>query len=246
MESFRCADMYFFSQGSCGSITPGVLRSFVPHLQLVSSFALGLSYSLTDDDVFAFWTSLPHLRSLDFRYYLVCPLILALSTDCDAATAIAAIHRSTFTGPPAPHRPLHARHHEDRCRPSVQVDTARDHALSSGFAASRVRERGLRSCAIVRSAPRASVCAARGDVTQARYQGLSRWQCRFARVLQEVRGPRGAVCWCLLGHAGELVLHISWVHTHELTAYVHCTARLSSICFRASKAPYCGLLHLQH
>ncbi|TFK88123.1 hypothetical protein K466DRAFT_489557 [Polyporus arcularius HHB13444] len=56
--------------GSCGSITPGVLRSFVPHLQSVSSFALGLSYSLTDDDVFAFWTSLPHLTSLEFRYYL--------------------------------------------------------------------------------------------------------------------------------------------------------------------------------
>ncbi len=72
MEFFRGADMYFSSQGSCGSITPGVLRSFVPHLQSVSSFALGLSYSLTDDDVFNFWTSLPHLTSLEFRYYLVC------------------------------------------------------------------------------------------------------------------------------------------------------------------------------
>ncbi|KAI0364045.1 hypothetical protein BV20DRAFT_1039616 [Pilatotrama ljubarskyi] len=55
---------------SCGSVTPGVLRSFIPRLQSVTSFALGLSYSLTDSDVFAFWQELPCLQSLEFRYYL--------------------------------------------------------------------------------------------------------------------------------------------------------------------------------
>ncbi|KAI0683671.1 hypothetical protein C8T65DRAFT_235312 [Cerioporus squamosus] len=67
--------------GSCGSVTPGVLRSFIPHLQEASSFALGLSYSLTDDDVFNFCSQLPHLRSLELRYYLVSPHILAQLTD---------------------------------------------------------------------------------------------------------------------------------------------------------------------
>ncbi|RPD58526.1 hypothetical protein L226DRAFT_489951 [Lentinus tigrinus ALCF2SS1-7] len=56
--------------GSCGSVTPGVLRSFVPHLQEMMSFALGLSYSLTDNDVFTFMAELPCLESLEFRYYL--------------------------------------------------------------------------------------------------------------------------------------------------------------------------------
>ncbi|KAI0640962.1 hypothetical protein C8Q79DRAFT_1004016 [Trametes meyenii] len=55
---------------SCGSVTPGVLRSFVPYLQRVTSFELGLSYSLTDDDIFAFWEELPSLHTVSFRYYL--------------------------------------------------------------------------------------------------------------------------------------------------------------------------------
>ncbi|KAI0742435.1 hypothetical protein C8Q80DRAFT_1188375 [Daedaleopsis nitida] len=55
---------------SCGSVTPGVLRSFLQPLQNTTSFALGLSYSLTDDDVFQFWTDLPNLEDLEFRYYL--------------------------------------------------------------------------------------------------------------------------------------------------------------------------------
>ena len=59
------------SQDNCGSVTPGVLRSFLPHLQAITSFALGLSYSLTDDDVFAFCEDLPSLRALELRYYLV-------------------------------------------------------------------------------------------------------------------------------------------------------------------------------
>ncbi|PIL26283.1 hypothetical protein GSI_12039 [Ganoderma sinense ZZ0214-1] len=60
----------FPSQDNCGSVTPGVLRAFLPHLQEITSFALGLSYSLTDDDVFAFCKGLPSLQTLELRYYL--------------------------------------------------------------------------------------------------------------------------------------------------------------------------------
>ncbi|KAH8093137.1 hypothetical protein BXZ70DRAFT_441460 [Cristinia sonorae] len=55
---------------SCGSVTPGVLRSFIPHLPRVHTFGIGLSYSLTHDDIFAFLNELPQIRSLDVRYYL--------------------------------------------------------------------------------------------------------------------------------------------------------------------------------
>ncbi|KAL6307344.1 hypothetical protein BKA93DRAFT_816002 [Sparassis latifolia] len=55
---------------NCGSVTPGVLRSFVPHLEAIHAFSLGLSYSLTDDDVFSFLNQLPNLRTLELRYYL--------------------------------------------------------------------------------------------------------------------------------------------------------------------------------
>ncbi|KAH9856164.1 hypothetical protein C2E23DRAFT_882278 [Lenzites betulinus] len=54
----------------CGSVTPGVLYSFLPYLQKIDSSALGLSYSLTNNDVFAFWEGLPHLQTLEYRYYL--------------------------------------------------------------------------------------------------------------------------------------------------------------------------------
>jgi len=55
---------------NCGSITPGVLRSFIPHLQSIRSFTLGLSYSLTDEDVFLFLARLPELEAVQLRYYL--------------------------------------------------------------------------------------------------------------------------------------------------------------------------------
>jgi hypothetical protein len=58
-------------QGNGGSITPGVLRSFLPPIQNVRSLSLGLSYSLTDEDVFTFLGQLPYLESLDLFYYLV-------------------------------------------------------------------------------------------------------------------------------------------------------------------------------
>lgn len=55
---------------NCGSVTPGVLRSCVPHLTQIQALALGLSYSLGNDDVFAFVQGLPNLKDLDLRYYL--------------------------------------------------------------------------------------------------------------------------------------------------------------------------------
>ena len=61
------------SQDNCGSITPAVLRSFTPHLRRgIRSITLGLSYSLTHDDVFSFLGELPKLTSVQLQYYLVC------------------------------------------------------------------------------------------------------------------------------------------------------------------------------
>ncbi|KAF8229386.1 hypothetical protein L208DRAFT_1424107 [Tricholoma matsutake] len=56
---------------NCGSITPGVLRSFIPHVgKNLREFTLGLSYSLTDEDVFSFIAQLPRLERLQLQYYL--------------------------------------------------------------------------------------------------------------------------------------------------------------------------------
>ncbi|KAL0952780.1 hypothetical protein HGRIS_007005 [Hohenbuehelia grisea] len=55
---------------NCGSITPGVLRSFVPYLQAVRAVSLGLSYSLADADVFAFLAQLPQVEEVELQYYL--------------------------------------------------------------------------------------------------------------------------------------------------------------------------------
>ncbi|ESK93277.1 hypothetical protein Moror_14540, partial [Moniliophthora roreri MCA 2997] len=56
--------------GNCGSITPGVLRSAIPHLERICSFSIGLSYSLTDQDVFNALSQLPNLNTLRINYYL--------------------------------------------------------------------------------------------------------------------------------------------------------------------------------
>ncbi|KAF5375445.1 hypothetical protein D9615_007974 [Tricholomella constricta] len=54
---------------NCGSITPGVLKSLVPHVcERLRDLTLGLSYSLTDDDVFSFMAQLPHLERLQLHY----------------------------------------------------------------------------------------------------------------------------------------------------------------------------------
>ncbi|KAF7373310.1 hypothetical protein MSAN_00540500 [Mycena sanguinolenta] len=54
----------------CGSITPGVLRSFVPFLANITAFSLGISYSITDADLFDFLAQLPCLETVKLRHYL--------------------------------------------------------------------------------------------------------------------------------------------------------------------------------
>jgi len=62
-------------QDNCGSVTPGVLKVIVPHLEeRLEAFTLGLSYSLTNDDVFTFLGQLKYLKTLQLRYYWVCHL----------------------------------------------------------------------------------------------------------------------------------------------------------------------------
>ncbi|RDB17499.1 hypothetical protein Hypma_000999 [Hypsizygus marmoreus] len=57
-------------EDNCGSITPGVLTSFVPHIQdNLQELTLGLSYSLADENVFFFLNQLPHLQRLQLQYY---------------------------------------------------------------------------------------------------------------------------------------------------------------------------------
>ncbi|KIJ42020.1 hypothetical protein M422DRAFT_255042 [Sphaerobolus stellatus SS14] len=55
--------------GDCGSLTPGILRKLTPHLMHVHSLAIGLSYSLTNRDVFNCLGQLPELQSLRIQYY---------------------------------------------------------------------------------------------------------------------------------------------------------------------------------
>ncbi|KAF8637140.1 hypothetical protein AX17_003044 [Amanita inopinata Kibby_2008] len=56
---------------NCGSITPGVLHALaLPRLQdNLCALSLGLSYSLTHDDVFRFLNNFPQLEELELRYY---------------------------------------------------------------------------------------------------------------------------------------------------------------------------------
>ncbi|KAJ7737872.1 hypothetical protein DFH07DRAFT_841556 [Mycena maculata] len=55
---------------NCGSITPGILRSFIPLLTNITAFSFGLSYSITDADLFDFLAQLPCLESAQLQYYL--------------------------------------------------------------------------------------------------------------------------------------------------------------------------------
>ncbi|KAF9006991.1 hypothetical protein BDQ17DRAFT_1238451 [Cyathus striatus] len=55
---------------NCGSVTPGVLKSFLPHVkQNLRTFTIGLSYSLTDQDVFVFLGEIRELKHVQLRYY---------------------------------------------------------------------------------------------------------------------------------------------------------------------------------
>ncbi|KAJ3997477.1 hypothetical protein F5050DRAFT_1806777 [Lentinula boryana] len=55
---------------NCGSITPGVLNSFIPYLPHLECFTLGISYSLADKDVFTALAKLNKLKSVGVRWYL--------------------------------------------------------------------------------------------------------------------------------------------------------------------------------
>ncbi|KAF9546255.1 hypothetical protein CPC08DRAFT_379982, partial [Agrocybe pediades] len=57
-------------QDNCGSVTPGVLKAILPRVeQSLEAFTLGLSYSLTNDDVYTFLDHLSHLKRLQLKYY---------------------------------------------------------------------------------------------------------------------------------------------------------------------------------
>ena len=71
-------------QDNCGSVTPGVLRSLIPFGSNIRTFTLGLSYSLTHQDVFDFLEKLPNLRELDLQYYLVCISLFIICAYADA------------------------------------------------------------------------------------------------------------------------------------------------------------------
>ncbi|KAJ3522228.1 hypothetical protein NMY22_g11980 [Coprinellus aureogranulatus] len=61
---------------NCGSVTPGVLKSFLlPVGENLKAFSLGLSYSITDEDIFAFLSQLPNLEHLRLRNYWVRSLL---------------------------------------------------------------------------------------------------------------------------------------------------------------------------
>lgn len=67
-------------QDNCGSVTPGVLRSFLPHVsENLKGFSLGLSYSITDEDIFTFLGQLPNLEHLRLRNYWVSLAALGLN-----------------------------------------------------------------------------------------------------------------------------------------------------------------------
>jgi hypothetical protein len=53
-------------------VTPGVLRPFIPLLANVTAFSFGLSYSITDDDLFDFLGQLPCLETVQLQHYLAC------------------------------------------------------------------------------------------------------------------------------------------------------------------------------
>ncbi|KAJ7079604.1 hypothetical protein B0H15DRAFT_858415 [Mycena belliarum] len=55
---------------NCGSVTPGVLRSFLPNLPKITAISFGLSYSITDADLFGFLGQLPCLETARLQHYL--------------------------------------------------------------------------------------------------------------------------------------------------------------------------------
>ncbi|KDR81885.1 hypothetical protein GALMADRAFT_240158 [Galerina marginata CBS 339.88] len=70
LERLQATLVELHLRDNCGSVTPGVLKSFLPYLEnTVQAFTLGLSYSLTDNDVFTFLGQITRLKRLELRYY---------------------------------------------------------------------------------------------------------------------------------------------------------------------------------
>ncbi|KAI0684576.1 hypothetical protein BC835DRAFT_1389261 [Cytidiella melzeri] len=57
-------------KNNCGSVNPGVLKQISPSVSELTSFTLGLSYSIDNNDLFEFLSQMHNLISLELRYYL--------------------------------------------------------------------------------------------------------------------------------------------------------------------------------
>jgi hypothetical protein len=75
-------------QDNCGSVTPVILRSLLPHIRDIGAFSLGLSYSLTSNDIFSFLGELVDLETLELRYHLVCLLLICHNLHIQAQYAV--------------------------------------------------------------------------------------------------------------------------------------------------------------
>ncbi|TFK67993.1 hypothetical protein BDN72DRAFT_67019 [Pluteus cervinus] len=109
-----------YLKNNCGSITPGVLQSLLPHIQAkLKAFTLGLSYSLTNENVWNFLSKLESLEWLQLRYYLqfrsprippVVPTLntftveyLPIQTRSESDKLCKWVRRTTGSGPPLQH-----------------------------------------------------------------------------------------------------------------------------------------------
>ncbi|KAI0687453.1 hypothetical protein BC835DRAFT_403929 [Cytidiella melzeri] len=64
-------------KNNCGSVTPGVLKQISPSVSELTSFTLGLSYSIDNNDLFEVLSQMHNLTSLELRYYLASLLLLS-------------------------------------------------------------------------------------------------------------------------------------------------------------------------
>ncbi|TFK52830.1 hypothetical protein OE88DRAFT_1307590 [Heliocybe sulcata] len=62
---------------NAGPVTPALLSSLVPAFRAIDlqKLELGISYSLTDTNIFTALNELPQLQELTLAYYLVCRVI---------------------------------------------------------------------------------------------------------------------------------------------------------------------------
>ncbi|KAJ7619456.1 hypothetical protein FB45DRAFT_930844 [Roridomyces roridus] len=107
--------------GNCGSITPGILRSFAPLLANLTAFSLGLSYSIVDDDLFDFLGQLPCLETVQLQHYVQ-------FKPAQKGALLSRLRSLTVL-----HQPFYEEDHATRLATSVL------HALSGAPAVERVR-----------------------------------------------------------------------------------------------------------